>query len=450
MDSNNKNLQQMFVIDSPAKVINLQNFYKCCGGLNQIGQTFKNERERLRFRFRPDDPNSIPLFSDRKQSRDLVLKVRRKRQPDGTFSDYQFEPFGIINTTFHFENSICDMQLLPTSSDIRNEFMKSDFILNCDPNSSIKNDQSITMMKQYFYSRFFQPKQLIAMMRKDVEKNDQQQDLIRRLRKSRKVNFTVVRWDDESVPVSLPEEYRKDFDKNLLRSELARKIKEKFDERFCWSRYGLICHLKCSPLLLRYILPYTTYYFENGPFRALWIPYGYDPRKDPKAKIYQTIEARANRKSDQTIHAINQIPLNQKGTIFKDNTNSFLDKFGTKSISNNENDDNDSIDPSYLFRPGQLSTLKRTTFQLCDIEIDQVQQIIHENDGQEFECTEKDGWLTKGSVDRIRAIMNHELSLILNDTNLLQEHSQTLDTQDILPENIEITEVYDDNLEIYH
>lgn len=115
MDSNNKNLQQMFVIDSPAKVINLQNFYKCCGGLNQIGQTFKNERERLRFRFRPDDPNSIPLFSDRKQSRDLVLKVRRKRQPDGTFSDYQFEPFGIINTTFHFENSICDMQLLPTS-----------------------------------------------------------------------------------------------------------------------------------------------------------------------------------------------------------------------------------------------------------------------------------------------------------------------------------------------
>lgn len=328
--------------------------------------------------------------------------------------------------------------------------MKSDFILNCDPNSSIKNDQSITMMKQYFYSRFFQPKQLIAMMRKDVEKNDQQQDLIRRLRKSRKVNFTVVRWDDESVPESLPEEYRKDFDKNLLRSELARKIKEKFDERFCWSRYGLICHLKCSPLLLRYILPYTTYYFENGPFRALWIPYGYDPRKDPKAKIYQTIEARANRKSDQTIHAINQIPLNQKGTIFKDNTNSFLDKFGTKSISNNENDDNDSIDPSYLFRPGQLSTLKRTTFQLCDIEIDQVQQIIHENDGQEFECTEKDGWLSKGSVDRIRAIMNHELSLILNDTNLLQEHSQTLDTQDILPENIEITEVYDDNLEIYH
>ncbi|OTF69395.1 general transcription factor 3C polypeptide 5-like protein, partial [Euroglyphus maynei] len=309
MEQNN-NLQQMFVIDSPARVVSLQNFYKCCGGLNQIGQTFKNERERLRFRFRPDDPNSIPLFSDRKQCKDLVLKVRRKRQPDVRANN---------ETEFIF-------------SDIRNEFMKSDFILNCDPDSSIRNDQSITMIKQYFYSRFFQPKQLIAMMRKDVEKDDLQQDLIRRLRKSRKVNFTVVRWDDESVPESLPEEYRKDFDKNLLRSELARRVKEKFEARPCWSRYGLICHLKCSPLLLRYVLPYTTYYFENGPFRALWIPYGYDPRKDPKAKIYQTIEARANRKSDPTIHAINQIPTrNQKGAIFKDNTNSFLDRFGTKS-----------------------------------------------------------------------------------------------------------------------
>ncbi|OTF73935.1 hypothetical protein BLA29_012369, partial [Euroglyphus maynei] len=137
-----------------------------------------------------------------------------------------------------------------------------------------------------------------------------------------------------------------------------------------------------------------------------------------------------------------------------DNTNSFLDRFGTKSDGNthpvNDCDDDQSIDQSYLFRPGQLSTLKRTTFQLCDIQIDQVQQIIHENDGHELECTEKDGWLSKGSMDRIRAIMNRELSLIINDTDLLHEHSQTLNTVDVLPENIEISEVYDEDLGIYH
>lgn len=106
-------VRQMFCIAAPANVENVENFLKCCGGLNHIQSTFNTPKERLQFKFRPEDPNAIPLFSGRKSSNDLAVKVRRKKKSDGTY-DYKFETYGIIDTTFHFDDSICDLQMLPT------------------------------------------------------------------------------------------------------------------------------------------------------------------------------------------------------------------------------------------------------------------------------------------------------------------------------------------------
>lgn len=107
-------LRQMFCIDAPANVENVDNFIKCCGGMPTIETIFSKPKERMQFKFRPDDPNSVPLFSGRKASTDLAVKVRRKKKPDGTYS-YNFATFGVIDTTFHFDDKICDLQLLPTS-----------------------------------------------------------------------------------------------------------------------------------------------------------------------------------------------------------------------------------------------------------------------------------------------------------------------------------------------
>lgn len=124
-DDNNENtstinsqfgLKSMIAIDAPAVVKNINNFFKCCGGIKQIEQIFRSENERLQFRFRPEDQTSIPLFSERKTTVDLAVKVKRKRQPDGTFGEYQFEPIGIVDTTFHFDNTISDVQVLPAST----------------------------------------------------------------------------------------------------------------------------------------------------------------------------------------------------------------------------------------------------------------------------------------------------------------------------------------------
>lgn len=123
-------LKQMFCIEAPAKVENVDNFIKCCGGLRNIESTLFTSKERMQFKFRPEDPNSVPLFSGRKSSTDLVVKVRRKKKPDGTH-DYKFETVGVIDTTFHFEDKICDLQLLPTSRSVSlNCFAKIKLTIN--------------------------------------------------------------------------------------------------------------------------------------------------------------------------------------------------------------------------------------------------------------------------------------------------------------------------------
>lgn len=53
-----------------------------------------------------------------------------------------------------------------------------------------------------------------------------------------------------------------------------------------------MCETKLFHDQLKYVLPAAAYYFVNGPFRVMWVKFGYDPRKDPDAKIYQTLDFR--------------------------------------------------------------------------------------------------------------------------------------------------------------
>ena len=70
-----------------------------------------------------------------------------------------------------------------------------------------------------------------------------------------------------------------------------------FDEQPIWSRNALAAHLSpsLSPHVLMAALPALAYYFTSGPWRSTWVRFGYDPRTDPQAKIYQTLDVRIPR-----------------------------------------------------------------------------------------------------------------------------------------------------------
>jgi len=70
-----------------------------------------------------------------------------------------------------------------------------------------------------------------------------------------------------------------------------------FDEKPVWSRSALAAYLSSSlPMhVLSAALPALAYFFNSGPWRSTWVRFGYDPRTDPHAKIYQTLDVRVPR-----------------------------------------------------------------------------------------------------------------------------------------------------------
>lgn len=107
---------------------------------------------------------------------------------------------------------------------------------------------------------------------------------VTRTRNRRPVNAIAFNFSMAEVP-SAP---------NPKAAETACKIKDGlveiitklFANRPIWSRTALQCHIRgASQERLKQLLAYVAYYWLNGPWRTLWTRMGYDPRKDPSAKM---------------------------------------------------------------------------------------------------------------------------------------------------------------------
>ena len=53
-----------------------------------------------------------------------------------------------------------------------------------------------------------------------------------------------------------------------------------------------ICHRRLIELPSPSLLVLVGYYFTSGPWKKLWVKFGYDPRSDPSSKKYQCLDFR--------------------------------------------------------------------------------------------------------------------------------------------------------------
>lgn len=65
-----------------------------------------------------------------------------------------------------------------------------------------------------------------------------------------------------------------------------------FEERPIWSQNQIRYQTKIKISSVKIILPCLSIYMRNGPWRMMWIRFGYDPRKEPGARFYQTLDFR--------------------------------------------------------------------------------------------------------------------------------------------------------------
>lgn len=140
------------------------------------------------------------------------------------------------------------------------------------------------------------------MFRKEVPKSndnagdDKHSELIGRTRtRFRKPAFYIPFSITDEVPVKPPSQFASS-DLLLLKFvtvEQFNEVKELFDNRPIMTKMYISYITKISNEKLKYILPLLSYYYTTGPWRVMWVRFGYDPRKDFESRYYQQMDYRA-------------------------------------------------------------------------------------------------------------------------------------------------------------
>ncbi|RWS08232.1 general transcription factor 3C polypeptide 5-like protein [Dinothrombium tinctorium] len=431
-------------IEYPAIVENVDNMLQTIGGLSTLNRTFSHETARLELRWRPNDIYSHSAFGDRYSTNNLLVKCvkKKKRDENGDVSFvYETAVVGVIDTSYKFQ-TMADFQYLPmvrtkdsNEGKARYKSIIDDIIPRnpfSEPNKCFDSNAPLFILPTLF-SRFDMPtdyffrndpKYRDVSVIQEIERQNQS-SIIGRTRKSRSTIACLLCWNDET-PNEPSGPVFENASKYHVSEKLMEEVRKCFETRPIWSRNALLYKLKCTRQELRLILPCIAYYFTNGPFRCMWIRFSYDPRKDKSSKIYQTLDFRlkqASGKSNNNERILAkrsiyqyQLPLKKNdkeksrnryraSVITHDSFNPNVSLMPSTSAEDEKNEE--KMFASFAFRPGIMPACRQQYYQLCDISVDQVQSLIHANDGKEPDvCDEKDGWCIPGTIEHIRAIMS--------------------------------------------
>ncbi|NXV36474.1 TF3C5 factor, partial [Rissa tridactyla] len=219
---------------------------------------------------------------------------------------------------------------------------------------------------------------------------------------------------------------------NPVDKKAEEELRKLFEVRPVWSRNAVKANISVHPDKLKLLLPYLAYYMLTGPWRSLWVRFGYDPRKHPEAKIYQVLDFRI-RCGMKYGYAPNDMPVKAKRSTYNyslpitvkkpvSHTVSVHDlkqglgtsgASGAKKPASSRYKLKESI---YVFREGALPPYRQMFYQLCDLNVESLQKIIHRNDGTESECTERDGWCLPKTSDDLRDSMSLMIKQIIRST----------------------------------
>lgn len=417
---NNKHL---ISVEYPGTVVNVDKMIKTLGGEKEMFSIFNNSSKRLPLKFRPDDPFCKCAHGDRFNTTNMIIKVVKRTRKSATGEldvKYDIELIGMACTTYKFK-AMADFQILPASYD--SEHGCNSLLPNLVPTtlhpSSWLDEPSPLFITPLLYSRFDFPQNGyldIQVKNPRVPKlAELPPNLIGRSRKKR-AGFAIFSTFESTEACNKPLDAAINQLKFYpLEIEMKIKVERLFKERPIWSRNAIMARLNCERVRLKLCLSCVAYYFTNGPWRALWVKFGYDPRKNTSAKIYQIMDFRINStiqinedkqgKKRNPYFCLPSKAIQNQQRIATINTQDLV------PINRAENDDasakNQFINHEYF--SGRLPTVRQCFYQLCDIHLDEVQALIHQNDGSEEFCHEKDGWCELGTLDKCRNIITADL-----------------------------------------
>ncbi|XP_067620355.1 general transcription factor 3C polypeptide 5 [Eurosta solidaginis] len=430
--NSNKELE---VVEYPGKVVNVEKMVATLGGISNISQSLGPEQKRLELRYHPKNPFNKGANGDAIQGAGLLIsvKVRRSKKNPNKPPEYQLCILGHCKRIFTF-NNICDFQYLPLYKDPNNIKGYTFDITKLAP-QSVKDtnyfnqtDLELICLPQVF-ARIDTP---TSSMYRGEQQDDGQHEVLGVIQKTLHDNRDIVQF---SMTDDFPERPDVQFVKRMrvkyVSDEQLQKVKSLFEECPIWTRIALLYETGITSEKLKCIIPSLSYYFSTGPWRTLYVRYGYDPRKDFKSRYYQKFDYRLRFRS-----GMSEFVLDRKNTLKKLNDNSEEPRELVQDIN------------FPYFEVNKLPRSRQCIMRYCDIHMPKIQEMIEKIPSPRTGaiCNEKTGWLPAGFDMQVRQIMNNSIKeMLLKHHRKGQIHAE-LDSEDN-GEDAESDATFDDNLD---
>lgn len=486
--------RKLLCIEYPGVVKNEEIMLKTLGGVETISKVYSESNRRLELRFRPDDVYCRPACSDLHKTTGLLLsiKVIRKKKKhsctgtskptDATFeklknhkdgtddkkhhkhedaavSDHDItfstRVIGRIDVAYKFK-SFCDFQYLPMHYNGEKMINIHDSLV---PHGLITPEWFDEPAEYFLPPATFSRMDTMQNYHYRQESADTDASvapyIIGRTRRRRSIYATFVAFSAPSVPSKPRDLALKYLQIKFLTESHVQRIRQLFYERPVWSKFALLAVTRFTADQLKYLLPTVAYYFVTGPFRILWVRFGYDPRKDPSAKIYQSIDFRT--RVSGGLHNLikakrsytNTLLPYKSGQSCKPKTLTINKKaIQTKVFSSNQKQ---SIpENAHIFRPGTVPPSRQMFYQLCDIKVPEIESMIARlpRVPPGTQCHRRLGWLPPGFAEQCRDILASLVTEQLKKAQSLSSEPQPSTSQEaeieVEPET-EIEEEWNEN-----
>ncbi|XP_014223258.1 general transcription factor 3C polypeptide 5 [Trichogramma pretiosum] len=372
-----------------------------------------------------ENDDNIPPTFDRNKYENLASDVEYELP--------KLKVLGKVDTEFRF-TSLCDFQYLPITKNKENPTVdeciyEKIYPVGLPPYSWMTDDVPLFLPPAAF-SRMDSIQQY--SLKSDVIGNEENL-VIGKTRKRRAGFSNFINFNAPDVPRNPPKGIETALRVKFLQSSHVEKMKKYFDERPIWSKTALMYVSGFSNEHMKVLLPAVAYYFMTGPWRITWVKLGYDPRKDPEARKYQTLDYRL-----KAMHGLHSSVLCKRNyseyTLpYKSTPNSKpkIQVLSTNaSLSGESNKKTKTVEDNvYIYRPGTIPASRQMFYQYCDLHVKEIKDMLEKYVPPSVgsPCHEKYGWFPSRFDDMCREIINKHVRLELRKMmNIPENHPTSL------------------------
>ncbi|XP_067328086.1 general transcription factor 3C polypeptide 5 isoform X2 [Anolis sagrei] len=325
--------RRLVCVEYPGVVRDPEKALLSLGGEEALTRVYADPSRRLELYFRPKDPYCHPVCANRFPASSMLLRVKRRtrRKRAGAGGEraeeavsIQVEVLGIVSTVYKFQG-MSDFQFLAAQS--------------CPggaPRSLYDRVRLLQPEKEAFFMGrlpLYIPPPIFSRLdtpvdyyyRPETQHREgyhhpllSSENLIGLSRARRPHNAIFVTFEEEEVPTKPLEAAQQTWRRvcsNTLDHRAEEELQKLFEVRPVWSRNAVKANISIHPDKLKFLLPYLAYYMLTGPWRSLWVRFGYDPRKHPEAKVYQVLDFRI-RCGMKYGYAPNELPVKAKRSTY--------------------------------------------------------------------------------------------------------------------------------------